>query len=269
MVLKELTQITDPSQQLEFLKANKAAILKEKKGMLKRSDSIISSPKPYKADGSTKAATEEADVYRIVGNSAGFMDSHMDVSLLGSYTKTVRERGDKMPILINHNYNPKSIFAKNLGAAVEMVNIRDLGYDKDGMTEALLVRIEPKYDQQMKELYRDGQIKEHSIGLRYVKIELAINDPAEEVEYAAWQKYLPQVINSEVAEQAGYFFAVSEQKVEEVSAVVFGSNAYTPTLNEPKNTQEEPHSKGTPGEPSKEKEEVKEIPDLVEMFKNL
>lgn len=265
MVVKELFQIDDAKKRLSFVKANKEELIKAKKAMVKSCDSIIGAPKFFKREGASKAANDGENIYRIIGNSIGFMDSHMDVSIRGSFDKSVNERGDRIPMLINHEYNPKAIFAANRGVAVEMVNIRECGYDKAGMTEAVVAKIEPKYDAKMKELYADGQIKEHSVGIRYVKLELAINDPDEQAEYAAWQKYIGDVINREVAEEYGFFFAVKEQRLEEISAVVFGSNPYTPTINEPKATTQEPH-KSTPEKPM---EGGEEIPNLVEMFNRL
>lgn len=262
MVLKELYEIEDKAAKLAFIKANKSEILKAKKGQLKRCDSVIASPKPVKSDGSQKMADEnESGVYRIVANSIGFMDSHMDVSINGSFTKSINERGNRIPILVNHDYSPKSIFASNKGVAVEMVNIRELGYDRDGMTEAVLARIDPKYDDQMKRLYEGGEIKEHSVGIRYVKLELAMNDNTEQREFENWNKYINQVINRDVADEAGYFFAVTEQRLEEISAVVFGSNPYTPTLDNI--TQDEP-LKGTQNEPSVKGQEY----DLLDLFIN-
>lgn len=240
MVIKELFEIDDVKKRLSFVKANKEELIKAKKAMVKSCDSVIGAPKFFKPEGTTKAASEGDNIYRIIGNSIGFMDSHMDVSIRGSFDKSVNERGDRIPMLINHEYNPKAIFAANRGVAVEMVNIRECGYDKDGMTEAVVAKIEPKYDDKMKRLYSDGQIKEHSVGIRYVKLELAINDPDEQAEYAAWQKYIGDVINREVAEEHGFFFAVKEQRLEEISAVVFGSNPYTPALDKALNTPPEP-----------------------------
>lgn len=262
MVIKELYEIEDAKTRLAFVKANKAELINSKKAMLKRADSVVSTPKPFKSSSSNKMEDEREGVYRIIGNSIGFMDSHMDVSINGSFDKSVNERGNRIPMLINHDYNPKSIYAANRGVSVEMVNIRDLGYDKSGMTQAVVAKIEPKYDAKMRELYADGQIKEHSVGIRYVKLELAINDPDEEREYANWLKYIGDVINREVADEAGFFFAVKEQRLEEISAVVFGSNPYTPTLNEAKNTNSEPPS-STPNQPNEA------IMDFVEIFNSL
>ena len=49
-------------------------------------------------------------------------------------------------------------------------------------------------------------------------------------EKANWDKYIKQVANKEDAEAAGYFWAVTEAKIVEGSAVLFGSNPITPTL---------------------------------------
>ena len=73
-------------------------------------------------------------------------------------------------------------------------------------------------------------MNQHSIGLQYVKIELAINDKDEKEEFKAWEKYFPLAINKSKAESQGYFWAVKEYKLLENSAVLFGSNELTPTL---------------------------------------
>ena len=85
----------------------------------------------------------------------------------------------------------------------------------------------------MFEQYAKGYVKEHSAGLRYVQLELAINSEAEwdKEEKAIWDKYYPLIANKEAADELGYFWAVIEQKIIEGSAVVRGSNFATPTLS--------------------------------------
>ena len=235
MILKELANIEDKAAKLKFIKANKAAILKAKKSMFKTSCTIEVAPKLVKDETASKMdGTNETGVFEIVGNSIGFLDSHNDVSIAGSFNKTVNESGQKAPILINHKRTPDAIFAKNMGVSIAQKSIRSLGYDADGTTEALTAKIAPIYDAKMNELYSNGEIKQHSIGLQYVKLDLAINDESDNEGFANWQKYIDQVINREKAEQQGYFFAVIEQKLIEISAVLFGSNPYTPTLDENK-----------------------------------
>lgn len=233
MILKELENL-EGAHKLKFLIENKAAILKAKKGMIKTADPISSTPNHFKSTA-TKSMLEEG-LYKIVANSCGFFDSHQDVSLRGSFDKTVREKGNALPIIINHDHSPQAIFAKNKGVEIEEIQIKSLGYDMEGTTQCVTAKIDPKYNEKMSELYEGGEIKQHSIGLRYVQIELAINDSSDNEAFAAWNKYIGQVINRSEAEANGYFFAVKEQQLFEISAVLFGSNQYTPTLS--LNTQE-------------------------------
>src|SRR5690606_2655782 len=83
----------------------------------------------------------------------------------------------------------------------------------------------------MFEKYVKGKVKNHSVGMRYVKAFLAINEPRYKEEYEIWEKYYPQIANKSVADERGYFFAVTEAKVVEGSAVLKGSNEYTPTTS--------------------------------------
>ena len=46
-----------------------------------------------------------------------------------------------------------------------------------------------------------------------------------------WDKYIDQIVNKEEVEEAGYFWAVFEQKIIENSAVPKGSNPATPTIS--------------------------------------
>ena len=78
--------------------------------------------------------------------------------------------------------------------------------------------------------YKNGWVNFHSIGLRYVKIALAVNDKQYKEEYNNWKKYISQIVNREEAEKIGYFYAVTEVKVIEGSAVTLPANPLTPTL---------------------------------------
>ncbi len=76
-----------------------------------------------------------------------------------------------------------------------------------------------------------SKINQHSIGLKYIKIALAINDEDYKEEFEVWNKYFENVINKDKAEVNGFFWAVQEIKLIENSAVLFGSNEVTPTLD--------------------------------------
>jgi hypothetical protein len=80
--------------------------------------------------------------------------------------------------------------------------------------------------------YANGWVKNHSVGMRYVQLELAINSESDyDKEYKdLWDEYYPVIANKEVADERGYFWLVKEAKIVEGSAVVMGSNSATPTL---------------------------------------
>jgi hypothetical protein len=87
--------------------------------------------------------------------------------------------------------------------------------------------------------------------MQYVKLELCINSDSryDAEEKAAWDKYIEQVANRQTVEDAGYFWAVTEAKLIEGSAVVIGSNFATPTIQIGKQTALENSRESTEGEP--------------------
>ena len=112
--------------------------------------------------------------------------------------------------------------------------------------------------------YAKGYVKNHSVGMRYVKLELAINSESkwDVEEKEIWDKYIDDIANKEVAEERGYFWAVTEAKIIEGSAVPIGSNTITPTLEvEAKNNEP---SKDT----HKQQEAEKSLQDRKEFLLN-
>lgn len=263
MILKELHSIESKADKLKFIceKGTRAEIIREKKAMPKNSDNLLYYPSAF---NSIKYAPQGVNIkdgqVMIVGNSCGIMDSHDDVSMLGSWTKTVKERGNIVPILKDHNYTVDSAFAKNLGASIQTVPILQIGYEKQGSTEVVTALIEP--DKEMLYKYENGIIKEHSVGLQYIKIGFAVNDESEEEGYKEWIASIDKVINRERAEELGYFFPIYEQKLIEFSAVVFGSNPYTPAFTNTKESLETI-------EPLENTPEVKPIHQGNEFLKHL
>jgi hypothetical protein len=84
----------------------------------------------------------------------------------------------------------------------------------------------------MFEQYKNGYVLNHSVGMRYIKLFWCYN--SENVEYTEekenWDKYYPMILNKEEADRTSYFWAVTEAKNIEGSAVVKGSNFLTPVL---------------------------------------
>ena len=87
----------------------------------------------------------------------------------------------------------------------------------------------------MFERYKNKKVKNHSVGMQYVKLMLAINSDDYPTEKEIWDKYYPAIANKKAADDAGFFWAIKEAKALEGSAVPLGSNFATPTL-EPDNT---------------------------------
>lgn len=81
--------------------------------------------------------------------------------------------------------------------------------------------------------YKNGYVLNHSVGMRYVKIFFCYDSEAPE--YAAdkenFDKYAPQILNTDALAGTSYFWAVTEAKNIEGSAVVKGSNFLTPVLS--------------------------------------
>ena len=67
----------------------------------------------------------------------------------------------------------------------------------------------------MSKKYKQNKVKNHSVGMRYVKLDLAMNSESkwDEEEKKVWDKYYPIVANKEVADERGYFWVVTEAKI--------------------------------------------------------
>jgi hypothetical protein len=93
--------------------------------------------------------------------------------------------------------------------------------------------ISKKRNEFMFNQYLNGYVLNHSVSMRYIKLFLCANsdEPQHSAEKESWNKYFPLVINKDVAEMHGYFWAITEAKNIEGSAVVKGSNFLTPVLS--------------------------------------
>lgn len=180
------------------------------------------------------SSNEGAIVVDVVANLTGWMDSDSDVILRGAYNKSISDSGTNMPHITDHRYSILNKVGKTLQVYTLDISPKDLGINSfSSVTPQALVfktEIRPSAGK-IYELYRDGLVTQHSIGLRYVHLELAMNDGDYKDEFASWQKYIGQVINRDKAEAQGYFWVVPEIEVLENSAVLFGANSKTPTLS--------------------------------------
>jgi hypothetical protein len=112
------------------------------------------------------------------------MDSHSDVHLKGIWNKTVKEQKNLL-LLQEHQMKFNSIISDKVTAKVENHKWKDLGFDFEG-DQALVFNVEIDKDRNdfMFNQYAKGYVKEHSVGMRYVK-RLAVNSDSKYTEEKA------------------------------------------------------------------------------------
>ena len=187
--------------------------------------------------------TEDVLKRTIIGNTYNWMDSHGDVHLDNTFKNSIKQRGVAGKIWHLHDHEQK--MTSKIGVPTKVyeqeVNWTDLGVEKQGTTTALMMdtNVMKAYNGLMFQEYKDGNVDQHSVGMYYVKIDLAVNDEEFKEEFAVWQANIDKIGNAEKAEQEGFFWAVKEAKLIEISAVLEGSNELTPTVeakdNQPSN----------------------------------
>lgn len=250
----------------EFLKKNRTAIISARKEQIKLADGVLFTPPNISEPSShiikqigTIKQTEGADdlVITAVINTTNIMDSHSDVHIPGLWDKSLKENKMLMH-LQEHKMEFEKIISdgKELKAYTEEFKWKELGWKYQGTTEALIFISTIKADRNpyMADQYAKKRVKNHSVGMRYVKLYLAIDDEDYESEFKVWEKYIDQVGNRKAAEDQGYFWAVTEAKIIEGSAVPIGSNPATPTID-----TKEPPEEGTPQEPSEKDTQIKQF----------
>jgi len=220
----------------DWLVANKNLLIAEKKCEVKKGDACIYLPvyegraSVNKASGGVSAEPDVLEVKSVI-NTTNLLDSYRDVHFPGIWNKSLKE--NNYPLLLQeHNMNFDKVIADGADVKryVKTMSWKSLGYDFPGNTQALIYesKVRKKRNPYMYEQYKDGNVRNHSVGMRYGKIVLCINDEDYGAEYEAWEKYSPDVVNLD--EDVKWFWAVTEAKDIEGSPVVKGANFATPTL---------------------------------------
>lgn len=218
------------------LKANRVMLISLKKAAIKTTDECayrVPSTNIIKSDSEAPESLKYGDKVLNVINTTNYLDSHDDVHLQGVWDKSAPEQTGKTYHVVDHDLKVGSVvgYPGDVELSLKDVSWRDLGYDKDGITRALIAgtTMTDKTNIDAFKAYRDNAPVQHSVRMQYVNIELALNDPEDKEAFAVWNNVLPMIVNREKAEDQGYFFAVKEAKIyKEVSTVLFGSNDITP-----------------------------------------
>ena len=238
-------------EEIDYLVKHNKEIIEFKKAVVKHTTPTTTDKEKcstFKALSTSKEHDTDNVIKRtVIGNTYNWLDSHGDVHLDGTFGKSISERQDKIWHLHDHEQKitakvgiPSKIYEEN-------VSWSDLGIKKAGTTTALMMDsdIRKDYNNLIFQEYKDGNIDQHSVGMYYVKIDFAVNDKDHKAEFKTWKDNIEKIGNKEKAEELGYFYAVKEAKLVEISAVLQGSNELTPTIEakdiEPEqSTQPEP-----------------------------
>lgn len=245
-------------QLFSFLVENQKALISQKKALPKFTEAVSVMPEFFQIKDKAAIKTvigqiaDDADSVRakIVANAARWCDSQGDVLMPDCWEKTIKDGNGRLH-LKDHTYKLDARIGDVVNVYSQDVSLTELGLAKPGFTQCLIYESDvlKEYDQRIFRDYKNGKINQHSIGLNYVKIFLCVNDEDYKQEFAAWNKYIDMVINRDEVEEDGYFWAVTEIKLIECSAVLAGANSLTPTLEvksstgaePPKGTQQQPH----------------------------
>ena len=227
----EMPSFQNKTERTKWLIENKQKLIDQKKMQIKHADALFI-PMVVPTTKTQKASEDATEInVKVVINTTNILDSHSDVHVKGIWDKSIRERKN-FYLLQEHKNTFDGVISEDVKAYVEEASFKQLGFNLDGSTQMLVFEATIKEDTNPKmfKRYKEGLVKEHSVGMQYVKLIFAINDEEAGAEFEAWEKYLPEIANKQDAIEKGFFWVVKEAKVLEGSAVLMGSNSITPTL---------------------------------------
>ncbi len=220
------------------LTANKKELIALKKSAIKNADAVSYGYIETVSKNAIDKAIASADLpdtldVKVVINTTNFLDSHGDVHINGIWNKSISDNKTFLH-LQEHRRDFSNVISDSAKGSVVSMTWKQLGLPYNGKTEALIFEstIDRLRNGFMLKQYANGWVKNHSVGMQYIDLELAINTEADyDKEYKdLWDEYYPVIANKEVADERGYFWVVKQARIVEGSAVVMGSNSATPTL---------------------------------------
>jgi len=251
----EIPEFSDKFDLFDWLYENKSLHIADKKRQDKHADAIVATIEgsANKAGIIDPSTIDKMSVESII-NTTKVMDSHNDVHIDGLWNKSLRQEKN-IYLLQEHEMKFDKVISDTVKATAEIRTWKSLGFGKfKGETQALVFNsiLEKGRNEFMFNQYAQGFVKNHSVGMRYIKLELAVNNDSNDYkeEFDVYNKYIDTIVNRKEVEEQGFFWAVKEARVIEGSAVVKGSNPLTPTSHmeakeQPSGTQKDEQSKDT------------------------
>jgi len=237
-----IPEFADKAKLFEWLVANKSLLIAQKKSVVKHADAfagplsfILDDDKTTVEKAEQIPATVTKIKVRSIVNTTKLFDSFADVHIDQLFNRSIKENKDNY-LVKQHDFSFDGIISENVKVMTKQFSWHELGYNYEGNTQALVYDSiidrddMPENTKSMFDAYRKGRVKQHSIGMRYVALTFAVNDDRYEEEFSQWEKYFPEIANKEDALDNGFFWAVTQAKNIEGSAVVRGANYATPTL---------------------------------------
>lgn len=238
-MITEIPNFENKSELFSWLRLNEKKLISEKMKFKTEGEVTKSSTSVIMVIDSEKSSDSSLDKDEIqvkaIINTTNLMDNHLDVHFPNLWDKSLSEN-KYMYHLQEHRKSFDSVIAEgsSVNAYTKTFSWKELGMPYEGTTQALVFdsTIKQSDNPMMFDRYKNGKVRQHSVGMQYVKMSMAVNsnEKGDEKYKANWDKYYPQIANKEIADKYGFFFAVTEAKVNEGSAVMFGSNFATPTL---------------------------------------
>lgn len=245
MISYEGKHFNTKKELFKFLKENKQFIIDKKKSVVKHACPVTYAPvrvaQKALPGASTMKDTDDVLYRTLVVNTYHWLDSHGDVHMKGTFTKSIKERALRIQPFDQHKYSLDYRIGKTLSIEEKTMKWKELGVDIEGETISVvtLTEIHRAKSPARFEDYKNGEIDQHSVGMMYVNLTLCIDDEDYEEEKAAFDKYINLIGNKEEAIEQGYFFAVHEAKLIEYSCVIEGSNSLTPVIQPDLSTEQE------------------------------
>lgn len=239
----KIPKFKNKQEKFAFLKKNEKTLIKQKKAKLKRAKTNFnlrvikvesSKTKAKKSQTNKQKEGQFVDVTAII-STTNIRDSHKDVHLKGWAKKSIKENKSIMHLQEHKSDEFSKIISEgeDLKVYTKDFTWKELGFDFEGKTEALVFesRVRKERNPEMYKQYKNEWVKNHSVGMSYVKIFLAMDSDNEDHKEnkEKFDKYIDSIANKEEVVADGYFWGVVEAKVHEGSSVPAGSNFATPT----------------------------------------
>ena len=245
----KIKKFDDKADQFKWMADNQVTLKAQRRAEPKKSDAISFMSFAIDEKGERLAVKAKADTtqeevinedvlkIRCIINTTNFFDSHSDVHQVGIWKKSLKETA-MLLLCYEHEMTYKGILSDEVTAYTKNYTWKELGFPYDGETEALVfdcvltkdnITDDKKF---MFDRYKNGKVYNHSVRMQYIKEYWCLNsEEAYATQYKEnWDKYITSVANQDDAIANGWFYAVTEAKIIEGSAVVRGSNSATPAI---------------------------------------